>query len=575
MGAKEELAELRRLDELEAKAAKSKKPKEAPADPTADMSMFDKIRSGVGSGMIQGARGATNLLVKALNAGPQGIAARLTKTPLPYETPEFATDEAIKEQKRVDAPLEKTSPGFWGGLGGQVAATLPLSLATGGAGAASTATNVLGRVAASPVTRAAVEGAVDSAIYADPEEKKGAAAGGAALGGALNVLGSGAGRLIKGLVKKSQAAEDLAHIAGQHGEDIDIPLSQVASDDDMFSRIMKSFYKEAMPIVPGASTRLQGQTKSALEKTRRLALQEAVPEGSSLSKGAEKDTALAVGALKNSFDAAYKKVKDIDFPAPTDFHARVVAKIKAANPTVDQVTLDKVASQADELFQRFSSGARPASAVPGSGGRPMSAAGQITGDNLLNLKNELGDLVGQSKGFEKNSMIAAQSAVDDIMRPSLKIQGLEKEYDDLTEPYRHFLGVSKAAKSAKTKKGNFSMTQLARAAKDPSQAHLATTAAEVLEQPVVGSSIAGKILAGGAMAGTGVGAFMAPLLTGALVGGGHVLTNPSTQRALLGDTAAQKALIKALRANPELARRLGSSMRAGATTEFGEDYGSP
>jgi hypothetical protein len=85
------------------------------------------------------------------------------------------------------------------------------------------------------------------------------------------------GRAINGLIKKSEEAEALQQLFAQQGEKVQPPISQVASENDLVSRLGKTLYQEGLPLIPGVKGQLEGQSKSALEATRRLAMQEAAP----------------------------------------------------------------------------------------------------------------------------------------------------------------------------------------------------------------------------------------------------------------------------------------------------------
>lgn len=547
MTPQEELAELEELERLEAQAPKRAAAPEEVAKPEGG------FLEGIGSGMVRGARGATNLLYKAMNAMPGAQIERAFTGQDRYQTPEFASDQTIRDQDELDKPLGETGAGMAGQVVGNIAATLPLTLATGGLGGASTAGSAGIRALGHPATRAGIEGAVGGAMYGDPDSMGEDAAQGALLSATLNRLGAAGGKLLKGLVTKSDAAKELEHIAGQQGERLSLPLAQAAGEDDFISRMTKGFYREALPLIPGTRGKLQRQGEEALEQVREVALRDAAPDGVTIARGDGRRVGEAVRKIKEGFDEGYEKTaKSFDFITPTDFGATIEQRVRAAMPDVDDTTATKVAKDAERLLARFSSG-----------------KDRIEGSNLLNVKNEISKLIKMAPGFEKGAYQEVVDEINELISRRLGPQGLKQASDDLVEPYRIFKGVQKAAHGARSKYGNFSMAQLANAAKDPSQLHMAQVGNEVTGSPVINTSIAGKVMAGIANLGAGFGAYMDPMSAGLAIGGGHVLSSKGAQRALMGDTASQRAIAKLLRENPELARMVGAGARMGAATQVG------
>lgn len=230
------------------------------SDPGLGLSVF--------SGVQRALMGTGNLVSKA-NSGPLRMAGAFFRA-LPG-----ASDESLRKEDIQDAPIKSAHP--VGRIGGEIAGTLPINLLTAGAGTASTGANVLTRTLASPYTKAALEGALSANATGSPDERGANTAKGAGLSMALTALFGAGGRALNGLIKKSQEAEALEHLFSQQGEHVQPPISQVASDDDIVSRLGKSFYQEALPLVPGVKGKLERQAQEALEATRRLALQEAAP----------------------------------------------------------------------------------------------------------------------------------------------------------------------------------------------------------------------------------------------------------------------------------------------------------
>lgn len=533
-------------------------------DPTNGMSIPAKLGAGAVSGVVRGARGATNLLTKAMNRlyNPLG--------PDTLETPEFATDDALREQDKQDAPLGRTGAGAIGQLGGQVAATLPLALASGGSTGAATGAGLLARALASAPARAAVEGATSSAMYADPDEEGKASGEGAALGATLSSLAGGGGRLVRGLVKKSQAAQDLEHLAAQNGTEIEIPLSQAASEDDTASRLVKTLYKEGLPYVPGATGKLSKQADEAMNQFRGMALAEGAPDSLRLAENAGVEPLIARDAMKESFDKGYEDtVKSAVFQIPKDFKTQILEGIKSEVPDVDRVTLKKAVRIADYYMRRFSDDARPDLLTGGTLPSVMS------GNSILNVKNALSEVIKSAPNHEKGAYVAAQGEVQKLIDNILETRNLKGSYDALSEPYRNFTVLNAAIKKAAAKGGQFSPAQLATSAVRKNNRQLMDMGSlgnEVLGGAVSKPTAAGRLLTYAGIGGVGVGfGLPAAVIT---VLGGNALATKTMQRALLGDTAAQKILQNLAASNPAAARAIEASLRNAATTQVGANNGS-
>lgn len=532
-------------------------------NPTNGMSTLAKLGAGFDSGLVRGARGATSLLTKAMNRlyNPTG--------PDVLETPDFASDETIKEQDKLDKPLSETGAGFTGQLGGQVAATLPLALASGGSTGAATGAGLLARALASAPARAAVEGAASSAMYADPDEQGKASGEGAMLGSALSTLAGGGGRLVRGLVKKSQAAQDLEHLAAQNGEEIEIPLSQAASEDDTTSRLVKTLYKEGLPYVPGATGKLNKQAEQSMNQFRGMALAEGAPDSLRLAEDAGAQPLIARDSMKESFDKGYEDtVKGSVFQIPSDFKARVTQNIKSEVPDVDKVTLKKAVRIADYYIRRFSDDARPDLLTGGTLPPVMS------GNNILNVKNALSEVIKSAPNHEKGAYVAAQGEVQKVIDRILENRNTKEAYDALSEPYRNFTVLNAAIRKAAAKGGKFTPAQLATSAARKNNRQLMDMGSlgnEVLGSAVAKPSTAGRLLTYVGIGGLGVGA--GPIAALGAVLGGNAMATKTVQRALLGDTAAQKILKNLAAKNPEMSRAIEASLRNAATTEVGANSG--
>lgn len=561
---RQELNDLRRLNELEMKARKSAPaPVEAPMNPTDDMGTMSRLAAGAGSGMTNVARHAGHLF-----ATDEDIPAHKefnARTGMYYDVParkktdpnSFHSKESIEEQKYLDAPLGDTTAGFVGQLIGEGAATAPLGgpIAEGasalrGSMAALKAAPRIARAVTSRPAQAALEGAINGGMMQDPGEEGGAAKG-AGLSTVMNLLGRAGGRVLKGIVKKSDAAEDLIHIAEQQGEKMEIPLAHAASEGDTLSRLVKTMYQHGLPSIPGTEGRLKRQTEEALSKVRKMALSEATPDGTVLPAGSEDDVAQAIPLLKASFDKIYENtVGKYSYKVPVKLRDNVLAKVRSSIKDIDDVSAGKAADTVDQFMARFSNG-----------------QAFIKGSNILNVKNELSEAIKMSRGPEKQALIAAQEEVERMIKAKLGRQSpdLLDQYERVVEPYSNFAPVKRLAeKGAKANGGNFTPRQLARSARQGTANYELGQAANKVFSGNRGTNLPGKLLMSAAIGG---GSLFNPMIGAGAFVGSQFAANKSTQRALMGDTKLQQITAEILRKNPKVAKMLGSGMRGAAVTE--------
>jgi hypothetical protein len=266
---------------------------------------------------------------------------------------------------------------------------------------------------------------------------------------------------------------------------------------------------------------------------------------------------------RHEFNKRYADtIEQYVFNVPTDFRQELIQRIKQQFPKIDDVTLNKVATEADQHMARFSSG------------QPI-----IDGKNMLEVKNAIGRSWGKSEGVAKGPIETAQKYIDEIISTELKQGGRASnmadlaKYNDLTAPYRSFLPLAKAAKSAKPNRGNFSPNQLARASGEGSEMlDLAQTTLAATKDKAVGRG--SKWVGAGGLIGTS-------LLTHSVipammaVGGAQMLSTKTMQKALMGDLAAQKMVTDFLENNPTIAEDVGRLVRNTSTTQLGSEYGTP
>lgn len=153
--------------------------------------------AGAQSGVVNVGRRGLNMLTKTGNL--------LRGAPLQADMPEWASDQSIQEQSELDKPLLKTGEGMLGRIGGEVAATAPIS----GVGSRATQAVTSALPKAGPLLKGSLsllgsagEGALGSHLTTGDDAE------GAAFGAGLDLLGKGLGKLGRGL-KRTEGAERL------------------------------------------------------------------------------------------------------------------------------------------------------------------------------------------------------------------------------------------------------------------------------------------------------------------------------------------------------------------------------
>jgi hypothetical protein len=517
---------------------------------------LDTMTEGIGSGMVRFGRGAGNLVVNGLNKilpSDPSLSDLITGDRRAIRGGPFS-DEAVREQDELDRPLSQSTPGAVGQAVGQTVASLPLSLGYGAASNAARAVPLAGRVLSNPLVRGGVEGTVNAAAVAPVDQQGDSAELGAGLGAGISALTGTVGRIARGVVQKSGAAQDLERRATQGGRDIFVPVAQAADDNgDIVTNAAKTIYRDVLPLAPGVSAQVKGQSRRAMDAVREMALDAADPTGTNVQAGAGRNPTATLGALKDAFDQEYAStVKNYAFPVPTDFRDQVAARIKTAMPKVDDETLNSVSAAINKELQRFSSG------------KPT-----IEGDNLLNAKNAASALYKQMRGPEKAALRSGMNVFDDIISDELNTSvapGAQADlarYRGLTGPYSAFKQVSKAANAAKANSGQFTPRQLGAAAREGTPiAGLAQAAQGSVGQPMSSYPWIGKAAA------LGLGWHNPAAVVGS-IGGANLLATQTVQRAMMGDTGAQKAIVKLVEAHPEMAKTIQMIVRNAATTQTG------
>ena len=297
-------------------------------DPTEGMSGMDKFLAGAGSGAMNVLRQTGNIL---------GV----------------VDDEAIAEQRRIDAPLMESGAGQAGRLVGDVAATLPLGL---GAGAA--ARGVLG--AGSRVIPAAAEAATEGAILAGPGERGAGAMMGGGLGGAMGLAG-------RQLTKMGRPRGTPASAALER-EGVNLTVGQ--RSPGFLRAAEESVVGRQLPMVKRAR-------QQAIDDTVRVMMRRAAPTdeaASAIRMGAE-DLTADLDKLYNSFEPLYAQVKGY----PAKFVTRNGQRLDAALvSTADNFPADDMVRQRVSRFiQNELSGLK------------NRAGKQLETDDLLELRSRI------------------------------------------------------------------------------------------------------------------------------------------------------------------------------------------
>ena len=108
------------------------------------------------------------------------------------------------------------------------------------------------------------------------------------------------------MAQKSAAARDLEGLAAQRGKGVFIPVAQAADDEgDLVTKATKGLYKDVLPVVPGVSSQIKGQSRRAMDTVREMALETADPTASTVQAGAGRNPQATLSALKDAFDQEY------------------------------------------------------------------------------------------------------------------------------------------------------------------------------------------------------------------------------------------------------------------------------
>lgn len=488
----------------------------------------------------------------------------------------------------TDKGLLADKEGAVGNVAGQMLATAPVGSAGGlltkalGASklAAPGLATTLGRVGA----RAAIGGGENAAASALGGEDTGE---GARVGAGASVALGAAGRLAKGVVGKSDAAQRLYDDAAEEGKDIFIPISQGGTGP------AKSLYQNALPYALGVEGKLQKQSAAAKNVMSEVAAEHGMPAQVD-NVGRLNKTPAPVGEtteqtaadMRGTYDKAYDNtVKSYAFKPPDDFHSSVLGNL--ADSGLPSGHKQQIAATLDNVVKEFS-----------------DADGTLTGENLLRAKaagrDALGSLRSPSGNFTIGNPSSTEKALgsfDDVVQDAIdehkainalppkqaKAAGLSpkdqesarlvandlENFQKLGPAYASGNAFASTAESNIANRGEINFGKLASNSPPTSPMRsLAQDAHEVLERESAGGvNPAGRHFlhtAGLATAPLAVAALGHPGIAAMAIGGGNLLATKGVQKGLYGDTATQQAIARMLRANPQLAHQAGFAATRGA-----------
>jgi hypothetical protein len=250
---------------------------------------------------------------------------------------------------------------------------------------------------------------------------------------------------------------------------------------------------------------------------------------------------------------------------PTDLDQQVERFVKSKFPDVPNSHLDEIKDTIRNVLDEY--------------GTQTPNGLDLTGNNLLNAKNKVSMLISQMPGDSKKVAYgAAHDVFDKLVEDGLNPAGARGAHraqliQDLADwkaaknANTSLVTVESAGQTAKRRGGEFRPDDLSAAAygRDPLLADLGKNASAVTREGPTNMASMSRLGFGLGSLGLGTSVFGAiPTVAtlGATTGLGHVLANQGTQRAVMGDTSFQRALMNLMRKNPnagDIARRLATT----------------
>jgi hypothetical protein len=496
---------------------------------------------------------------------------------------QFGSALNIKQGETESAPAFDKPGGRFGQIVANTAGTAPL----GGpleAGIAKLGMGPLGRslaarLATSQPVRTAASGAANATLNSDPGNRVSAAETGAALGGSLGMLQKLGGRLLSGVVQKSDPLQllegDVARtnaLPGATQRKLFVPVSQGADPNDPISSTIGGLYRGGLPYIPGVSSQLNRQSNQGIDTMMGTMLQSSAPEGHVIPSTAVNDMQLSTSEVRKAYDKIYQNLRQVNnISIPKDFKQELTDRITTADPQIPQ---SDVSAHVDMVLGDLQHQAE------------NSTTGKINAFNLKNTRDNIPTLaqrVGQEVPAEQKAGLfdTTKDYIDEIFSKKLqqsfnlnnqKAQDILTAYKSNAPNYENFQALEQAVKASSAIKdsGKFRPGAAAPKANDftdmqgMDQSYKAVFGKSAV-QPTAAARVAGYS-AVGALAPLG---HIPAALT--ILGAGNALATKSAQRLLYGDNALQSSMDELVKRNPKLAASLGYGLRSAVTANSGQE----
>jgi hypothetical protein len=497
---------------------------------------------------------------------------------------QFGSASNIKQGETEAAPAFEKPGGRFGQIVANTAGTAPI----GGpieAGIAKLGMGPLGRsltarLATSQPVRSAASGSVVGAVNSDPGNRVDAVEKSGALGGSLGALQQLGGRLLSGVVKKSDPLQLLEgdvtrsnSLPGATQRDLFVPVSQGADPNDPISSVIGSMYRGGLPYIPGVAAQLNRQSNQGIDTVMGSMLQNSAPSGHVVPGSAINDMQLSTKQVRDAYDEIYQNLRKVNnISIPSDFKQELTDRITTADPQIPQ---SDVSAHVDMVLGDLQHQAE------------NSSTGKINAFNLKNTRDNVPTLaqrVGQEVPAEQKAGLfdTTKDYIDEIFGKKLQqsfnlnnkpAQDILAAYKSNAPNYENFQALDAAvnAPGAVSNSGKFRPGSVASKANDFTDMQgmdqsFKSVFGKSAVQPTAAARVAGyaPVAAAGAYLGH------LPALA-AILGTGNALATKTAQRALYGDNALQSTMDELIKRNPKLAASLGYGLRSAVTSDSGQD----